>query len=337
MLSTLLPIWDRMRTLAALPSARRMGAWLRVAFVAGILTYLALRFTEIGWREIASSLPTHPLFYLIFLFQYFCLPLTEYTIYRSMWRIPFRSGFPMLLKKRVYNKDVLGYSGEVYLYTWLKRRMGLRDREAISTLKDHALVSAATSTAFGGTVLAALLLSGRLAVFEGFVRSHAASIFAVAVLVGVVALLVARFRRVLFQLPARRLGLIAGVHFGRHTVLSVLQVVQWAVVLPGIGIDVWFTFLAMQIVTSRIPLLPARDAVFLGAGLQLSLAIDVPTAGIASMLLLATIMDKALNLVLFASVSWFGRAGHRKNVPPDAATPLVGVEGAEEEGVVKAW
>lgn len=282
----------------------RVGRYL---FVAGILGLLAYQLTGIGWGEIWRSLPVTPWFYFIFLLIYLALPFSETLIYRASWKFPFLSGFAALVKKRVYNKDVLGYSGEFFLYFWARKHLALGEREIFGTVKDNAIVSSVASTTFAVLVLSILFLSGQIAL-DGILSGNRAIYVIVALVVGVVlCALGIRFRRTFFRLPGRVLAFVFAVHMVRLVVVSLLQVVQWMVVLPDISIRVWFTFLAVQIVTSRIPLLPSRDLIFIGASVELSRILDVSSAGIAGMMLVSSVLDKVLNFSLFSILSFIDR------------------------------
>lgn len=297
----------RTATFLAGPRGRRALTFLRYAFMAGVVAYLILQFVQIGWQEILASLPTQPLFYLIFVVIYLSLPVAETLIYKALWHFRFWEGLSIFVKKRVLNKDVLGYSGEVYLYLWAKQRLDLTERQVLGAVKDNTIVSSVSSTVFAFAVLAVLLTTGQLAFLETL-TDHEALYAAVGVLlILVVGLVAVRFRRTLFHLSWRWLGLLAVVHFARLAMVNALQIAQWAVVLPGIELQVWFSYLAVLIVTSRIPLLPGRDLIFLGAGVELSRMMDVPTAGIAGMLLASSVLDKATNLVMFSVLSFFAR------------------------------
>ena len=100
---------------------------------------------------------------------------------------------------------------------------------------------------------------------------------------------------------------VFGTHFGRLALVSLLQILQWSIVLPGVEMTVLFTFLSIQIIASRIPLLPARDLVFLGAAVEMTSVLDVSSAEVAGMLAVVSVLDKLVNLVLFSAVSFLER------------------------------
>ena len=101
--------------------------------------------------------------------------------------------------------------------------------------------------------------------------------------------------------------------------VSLDQVVQWMVVMPEVSLQTWFSFLAVLLVISRIPLLPSRDLIFVGAGIELSRFLDVPPAPIAGMLLVQSVLDKLLNLVLFTLLSRADRDAAPLDAPQEAS------------------
>ncbi len=304
--SALTTRWTR---LAQSRTGKRLLGWLRWLFLAGILGLLAYQTAGIGWARIWEALPTEPLFYVIFLVIYLLLPLSEALIYRTAWpAMPLGEGFLTLLKKRVYNKDVLGYSGEVYLYLWAQKRVGVPARRVWGTLKDNAIASSVASTTFALGVLATLFLAGQIAVAERFIRYDATYVLAAVGVAGALAALSIKFRRTIFFLSARTLAAVFGIHVFRLMLATALQLAQWAVVLPEVEWRVWFTLIAVLVVTSRIPLLPARDLAFISVSVEVCQMMNAPSAGIVGMLLAASALDKGLNLVLFASATALKRS-----------------------------
>jgi hypothetical protein len=67
------------------------------------------------------------------------------------------------------------------------------------------------------------------------------------------------------------------------------------------------TLLAVQIMITRIPLLPSRDLIFLGTGIEMSGFINVSTSSMAGMLLASSVLNKILNLVFFVLVFLAGQ------------------------------
>ncbi len=298
---------DRLRAFLKSDSGKRLSGWVRRAFMAGILVFLAMQFTRVGWREIWLSLPTEGLFYLIFVLLYCALPLTEAFIYSRILSIGFLEGLPFFFKKRVFNKDVLSYSGEVYFFLWADKRIEKPRNEVIHAIKDNNIVSAVSSTFFVVCLLGYFFFTGQVEFPANYSENLVFKIGAGLVLIAFIMGAGIRFRKSVFALPGRTLLWVFGTHFGRLAAVSFLQVLQWSIVLPDVRLEVLFTLLSMQIIASRIPLLPARDLVFLGAAVEMTAVLDVSTAEVAGMLAVVSVLDKFINLVLFSAVSLFER------------------------------
>jgi hypothetical protein len=279
---------------------RRIFKWVRRGFYLVVAAILIGQLTKIGWMEIGRSLPSHPLFYIIFAVMYVSLPATETLIYSLSWKFGMGEGIIAFLKKRVYNKEVLGYSGEVYLCLWAEKRLGRPRREVVGVIKDNNIVSSIASTLFGVSVLAVLVAAGQIVIPARFLEWDGMVIVAAVIVALVAAALGVRFRRSIFWLSGRVLATLLFIHLARLILVNVLQLLQWSVVLPEVSLNAWLTLIALLIITSRIPLLPARELIFIGAGLELSEAVGMPVAGLAGMLLVASVMDKTLNLLLFS-------------------------------------
>lgn len=291
-------------------AASRRGAWiLRVAhwlFIAGLVSYLVLRLTAIGWGEVVSSLPTTPWFYVLFLIAFLQLPFIETLIYKIVWDFPYRRGLVAFFKKRVFNQDVLGYSGEVYLYVWAKKNVKhARDSELLRTIRDTNIISSAASTLVAIGLLA-FFVYGQHIDLRGWVDDYTGlQIGLVLVAAVVVGVLAARFRRYLFSMPLRQAALIFSIHGVRLLIANGLVLAQWVVVIPEVAFSTWFTLMSVSIILDRIPFVPNRDLLFFGLGLEMATTLAVPLPELAGMLLASNVLAKSLN-AFFLTVSFFG-------------------------------
>ena len=293
----------RWRAFAATPHGQWTIKAARYALTAAILGYLGYRLTTIGWAQIWGELPRTPWFYIIFVGMYLTLPIFQSVIYALIFGLPARAIFPAALKKRVYNKDVMSYSGEVYLYFWARDQVEMSGRAIMHGIKDNAIISSITSTLVAFGLLAVFFFSG-LVVLPGFIAGHQGAYVAGAAVVGAVLVGVGiKFRRSILQLPGRTILALFGLHFMRLVLVQGLQVTQWEVVAPEIDLNIWFTFLAVQIISNSLPLIPSRDLVSVAAAIEVARAVQVPEALIAGLMGVHSLLDKALNLVLFAAVS----------------------------------
>lgn len=289
----------RWRALSQRPWARAAGIVLRILFFAGIIAWMALKVEAIGWREVARSLPTQPAFYLLFVLTFLVLPASETLVFRLFFDRPLPGAFPVLIRKRILNSALVGYSGELYLFVWLRRTIGLPKRQIAIALKDNAILSAVAS----GTVTAALLIAfaaaGNARRIAHWIDPGPAILIAGAVALVFIAPLVFRLRRQLIALPVRRAAAVLGIHVARIGAVVLLQATQWAVVLPGERWSVWLVFLTAQMVISRLPIVPNRDLLFLGAALQMSNTIAGPREAMAGLLLAGGALTQGTNLLFF--------------------------------------
>lgn len=286
--------------------------------MAGIIGY---NIYEIGITEVLTSLPSNPIFYLIFFLLIVTLPAAEVLIYRQVWPIKRNRIFRAALTKRVYNEEVLGYSGEFYLFTWASRQLGKDGMDILKNVRDNNILSAVTSNTVAFTLVGILVFTGIIDISN--LTGHINMVYLVTGIVLFVALsaVIVQFRRYFFALPLKKAALISLIYFSRFIVHHSLLVVQWSVVIPETKLSVWLIFVAVIIVVNRIPFLPSRDLIFMWAGIELAKALDMATASVAGMLLVYSALKKSTNLLLLL---WFSY--HPDGVPatvPDP--PLPGV------------
>lgn len=270
---------------------------------AAIIVVLLYQIISIGLQNILSELPVQPLFYLIFLIIYFALPVTEYFTYNISWKIGFWKSQEIFLKKRVYNKTVLGYSGEVQLFFWLQKHLGVAKKEAFEVVRDNNTLSTLASTGVAVGLLSIFLLTGRLSIFDWIEYDPliVAPIAAAALIVGII--IFRKFREYLFSMNRKQALTIFSLHSGRMLMLTIFQVLQWYVVMPEVDFQIWFTIVAIQLILSRIPFLPNKDLIFIGTSLEFGQHVDISTAGLAGLLLVNHILDKVMNVLVFFYLS----------------------------------
>jgi hypothetical protein len=294
---------ERLRALADRPAARIAGKVARVAFFAGMIAWMVLKIRAIGWRDVLASLPVDPLFYILFVVGFLILPASEIAVFRTIFGRALPGAFPVLIRKRIYNSALVGYSGELYLFVWLRRTIGLPARTIAIGLKDNAILSALAS----GVVTLALLVAFAAA---GDARRIAAWLdpgpaLLVAGLIGAIFLapLLFRMRRQLIAMPAPQMARVMAIHSARIVASVVLQATQWAVVLPQEPWSVWLVFLTAQMVISRLPIIPNRDLLFLSAALEMSGTIHGPREAMAGLLLAGGALTQGSNLLFYLLTS----------------------------------
>ena len=270
---------------------------LRLVVTLGIVSLLVWQLSRVGWSAIFDALPTHPMFYTLLIGIYLALPITEVFIYRPLWRQNRRDIFLACARKRVLNEEVLGYTGEVFLYLWASRR-SIEPGHAFRTIRDVNIVSSAVSFAVAGVLVG---LMAALSEFDlgGWFGAQGIYLAAILVLAVGVIFLTVRFRRYVFALPLRETGRVAALHSGRHLVTTSMLVAMWHYAQPSVSLGVWLSFAAVLVVIERLPFLPSKDLVFLGASVELSKTMTIATASMAGMLLVQSGIFKLLHLVVF--------------------------------------
>lgn len=299
------------------PRAKQVQKIGRKVLIALIIAIIIWQLFDIGWGEVLQSLPTQPLFYLIFLVLYITLPVAEIFIYRQIWQIKRWKLFKAFLTKRVYNDEVMGYSGEFFLFMWSRKYLSRSDKEILKNIRDNNILSALSSNTVTILLLGGLLFTGILDLDDLFGTVEwiyvVGGLFITAILIAVII----QFRRYLFNLPFRKAVIIGSIYFSRFLFHNALMIVLWAVAIPGTPLTSWLIFIAVMIVVNRIPFMPSRDLVFMVAGIELSRMMDMTPASVAGMLLVYSVLKKILNLILFLLISAYSKDPIPEKVPDE--------------------
>ena len=229
-----------------------IGAILTVLMVAG----LARQLFASGLDGLTRMAPASPWFYLFFGALYMSPPTGDWLIFRQLWGIP-ASGLAALIKKRIANEVVFGYSGEAYFYAWARARMTLV-AAPFGAVKDVSILSAiAGNTITLGMIAVALPLGRGLLTPEQF----RTGLLSTALLV-TLSLPFLIFSKRVFSLPRRALWEVFGIHCARLLAGSTLIAVAWHFALPGVPLGVWLFLAAGRLLVSRLPLVPNKDLLF---------------------------------------------------------------------------
>lgn len=286
------------------PRAKELQKYFRRGMIMLIVGIIIYQLFDIGWREVLNSLPVHPLFYIIFGLLYISLPIAEVFIYGQVWKTGKWDSFKGFITKKVYNEEVMGYSGEFYLFVWARSRLSRSDKEILKNIRDNNILSAANSNLVAFTLVGLLVFTGTVELNDLIDNLNALYLILAIVLVVVFVVLFTQFRRYLFSLSLKKTMIVFAIYMTRFLIHHGMLIIQWAVVIPGTPISVWFTFLAIIIVVNRIPFIPSKDLVFMWAGIELSKALNMATASVAGMLLVSSVLRKVSNLVLFLWISY---------------------------------
>jgi len=221
---------------------------LTVAMIVG----LARQLLKSGLGGLSQATPDSWLYYVAFVLLYMAPPVADYIIFRKLWRIPLE-GLGALMKKRIANEVVLGYSGEAYFYAWARQRSQMV-AAPFGAVKDVMILSAMAGNLMT-LAMTALALPWLPAQYL-----HPMVIGMCVVVVMSLPFLI--FSRRVFSLDRKTLVWVFGVHMLRLTATSLFIAFAWHFALPGIAIGAWLLLSATRMMVSRLPFIPNKDLVF---------------------------------------------------------------------------
>jgi hypothetical protein len=289
--------------------------WFNRVVQVGIVGVLVYQLTQVGWVEVLRSLPTNPLFYLLQFAIYMALPISELFIYKKPWNFKIRQGLPIFIYKKIYNSDVITYSGEVYLYYWAKKNFNQTKKEIVAVIRDNNILSTVSSTMIAVLLIGVFLTFGHIGFNDIIGREGRIWLPWILLVVAILGAIAWHYRRLWFSLSRREALYILSVHTLRLLAVHALELLQWVVAIPVVSITSWFSLMAAKIATSRIPLLPNKDLIFVSIVIGLSGTFGIPQAELASMLLVSSVMNKLINLGFFAWLSWKPSLKEEVSVP----------------------
>lgn len=266
-----------------------LAAILTIGMIAGLAHALYAQ----GIERLVRAFPADPLFYLAFAAFYLSLPLGDFVIYRRLWGIPL-SGLGALIRKRIANEVLFGYSGEAYFFAWAKANAryvtapfgAVKDVSILSALAGNAvtIVLIVAALPFAGTFLKPVQL-------QGFGLS--------ALLVVGTSVPFLLFRRRVFSLRPVALWEVFGWHVARVAAGSALLALVWHAALPDVAIGTWLLLVAMRMLTGRLPFVPNNELLFANFAI-LFLSNSSALAVLIALTAALTLVVHALLLGLFA-------------------------------------
>jgi len=298
------------------PKGARMVQVGRYGLTLGVVGYLVYKLVELDVADVLRALPLEWGFYGLAVVIYFLLPAMQLTAYRIVWPFSMHEAAGAFVVKRILNKDVLGYSGEVYIYAWARHHIGLSDRALMETVRDMNILSAAASTGVAAVLVTLFALNGQLNIRDLIGDTEMAGIVAAAAFTVVLILVVMRLRKYLFSMPRRPAAMVFGLHVGRQLVRQVMEIYMWHVALPEIPLAVWFTYAAISIIVTRIPLVPNHDLMTMGMAVGLAGTLSVPEPEILAMFGAVVVLHRLISLLFFVTLSAWPRHLAKKVTQP---------------------
>jgi hypothetical protein len=244
-----------------------IAAILTLAMIAG----LARQLLGSGLAGLQEAAPTSWAYYVAFALLYIAPPTGDYIIFRRLWNIPFE-GFGALIRKRIANEVLFGYSGDAYFYAWARARAKMV-AAPFGAVKDVTILSAIAGNI---TTLVMTALALPFAYEALPTRYYTGLIIGIPVVIAMCLPFLIFSRRV-FSLDRGTLWWIFLVHCGRLSAGCLLIAFAWHFGMPGVGIGAWLILSAARMLVSRLPFVPNKELVFaniaiglLGSGNELS-------------------------------------------------------------------
>ncbi|MDE2644514.1 MAG: hypothetical protein OXI05_01570 [Bacteroidota bacterium] len=297
-------IQERLTELSTTRRGKRILRIARISFTIGIVLFMVWQLREYDFRSVFQALPRNPGFYVLLVVLYFLLPTIQFLAYRVVW--DFRPGpaIRAFIKKRILNRDVLGYSGEVYIFAWARDHVAMSNRSLMECIRDMNIISAVASTLTAVLLLAFFALEGQVNVRDLIGETQAA------VLIGgiggtllILLVLVFTRRKWLFSMPWKETRIVFGLHVARVLVRQVLEITMWHLAMPEVPLETWFTYAAASIVVYRLPFIPNQDLVVAGVAVGIAGALTVSEPHIAALFVAVALVNRLINLLFFTTLS----------------------------------
>ena len=275
----------------------RAQRWLKLSgpiFLVAIGALLAYQLSRVGW---AGHEPVDPDLasgsICCFWSSTWHSRVSMRSIFARIWRCGFWRLLPPACLKHVYNQDVVELSGEAYFYVWSTKRLGRNPGQTLRTIKDVSILSAVAGYVVTLALPPVWLWLGSLGPRQGLPMRETLVVGWIAplLLCAIVAVVVGA-RRAIFFLPGKTLLEVSGIHLARILVMNAVTVAQWMVVMPDQPWRAWWTLLAVSNIVGRLPSLFSNNLIFVAAGIEMSVGLELPTAGVAGMLLASTALEE---------------------------------------------
>ncbi len=291
--------------LTANPGGRRALQLLRWIIPIVLLVLIGRRLAELGWRQIWIARPGNIGFYLLLVMQFFLQPFGDYFVYRGLWGTANTPPMAVILRKRLLNTFMLDYSGEAFFYFWAQARLKLAPGMLVHAIKDSNLLSGGAGLVMVYLMVLALLASGGLTI-PAALNVHS-WIFALA---GTVPLILCAGlvlgHRTLTALSRAQIAATFAIHFIRSLLVLAVEFGLWELSGALPTAVACLQFVALRLVVTRLPLVPNKDLIFVGAGIAAAGLANVSVTPVATVLVILAAADLILAATV-ASVAWLGQ------------------------------
>jgi len=301
-------IVTRVKAFVETDTGKKVLKYSTYAFNLILFAIISFQIYSVGIVDMVQNIPSNPIFYLIFLLLYILLPLSEFAIYKRFVPIGFLESQRVLHLKRVYNKFVVGYSGEVYLYNWLNKTYS--NSNAFSIIRDNNTLSLLASWIMVVGIIGYITLFGDnhlLILFSDEIYNY----FIISGLVLVVFVILSlKIKDYIFSLNLSESLSVTSIHLSRNVASSLLQALQWYVIIPDVSLSVWFNFVAIQLVVSKIPFISNKELIFISLSMYVGGKMDIQLETFTILLVMNFVLDRLLGL---GTIVWQRLSHHESN------------------------
>ena len=275
---------------------------LRWAIPVALLLVIGRRLTELGWREIWIARPGAIGFYVLLVLQFFIQPFGDYLVYRNLWGSANTPPMAVILRKRLLNTFMLDYSGEAFFYFWAQARLKLAPGMLAHAIKDSNVLSAGAGLTMIYVMVLTLLAGGGLHIpvalsAHGWLYG----------LIGSVPLILCAGlvlgHRKLTALNRKQLAATFAIHFTRSLLVLAVEFGLWELSGALPSAVACLQFVALRLVVTRLPLVPNKDLIFVGAGIAAAGMTNLSVTPVATVLVILAAADLVLAAGV-ASLAW---------------------------------
>ena len=225
----------------------------RAACLAAIFAYLLFQLSKIGFGEIATALPTSPLFYLLSIGFVAAPVIAEILSFQTIAGQKAEGGNKLFLRKHVLNKAVMNFSGDAFLVQKLSTQGGMNLKRAAIILKDMTLIRAFSANIWIVLLVIAAIFSGNLDVLQNLaVTSPILVVFITLFCLSFIGVALLLFRK-LTRLDSRTALKAASIYLTRAGIVGAILIAQWSLASPGTAITDWFIFLIVFSLAKKSP------------------------------------------------------------------------------------
>ena len=281
------------RSSPAIDVKKRVAKFVVFTLILGYLTY---QLSKIGWSEIASALPTSPLFYLLSVGFVAAPVLVEILVFQTLTRRKAFRQSRLFLRKHVLNKAVINFSGDAYFIQTLSKQKGLDLRKAAIIMKDMTLLRIFSANVWTVILALTVILFGNFEVLKGLTATSPGLVIAASAFCLTLCSAGVLFFRKLMSIKTSTALKVVSLYVTRALIVAMILVTQWSLAIPGNEISTWFIFLIIFMFAKKSPV----GGELLFASIIVSLPIlSGDSAAIAAMLIAIAAVTQVIYLLGF--------------------------------------